>query len=659
MDWLTGPVKPRQKGWGEGLLDEIQDLSVKQALGLPLSAPLTFGAGALSGLTFGMADLKGALHEELGDYALPDKITTSLEIAGNIGGSFVPYIGASSVASKLFTGLSLGAKMARGAFTFGGPEAIRQLVTKELDPLGAGRSLTTGALFALPRKYAAPAILGTELAMGATPEEAAIAAGFGALFAGGGKPRNTEIPTKDTGSFYEQIGARPAIEGGGPIGPMGRPQAFTRTTPGKISLPELGVAPGGKILFSQKPPSPKSQVEILKATRDFAAPAQKAQIDAFAADVKNQAFLIRPEQLSLDLTQAIKNKGPDSPEASFLRYVKAEQTGMVVPKGAAMLNPLNNVPKKLGVDLMEPGPTNKYDVKAAAEETFAHMRAQGPDGEVKAAKLAQKIDDVNAAVEAAEASGRPLSEATEKRYLDEVAEIQQSTVQTFRSPEEAAKIARRQLAETINPEQVDDFITNLPDAYQDLPGPVLSGILKDAASRRDLLNKEGAVFTLKDLYKKIHGDAGPERMELHRRASDAGAELVGAGFTYQGQKVKDFKSVGQATKWLNDLETGTIEPQNIHELRMLAHPRGIVIDYSGKDLHILNQLSQEQILGIRTIEDAARIVRNAPQVTQAAREIGPRVDAIPPMPGSGGHGGVATEQSLPFCTFGFSTGEGK
>ena len=82
---------------------------------------------------------------------------------------------------------------------------------------------------------------------------------------------------------------------------------------------------------------------------------------------------------------------------------------------------------------------------------------------------------------------------------------------------------------------------------------------------------------------------------------------------------------------------------------MLGHTRGIVIDYTGKDLHLINQLSNEQVLGVQSIKDAVGIVRNAPQVTQAAREIGPRVDTAVPLPGAGGHGGVATEQSLPFC----------
>jgi hypothetical protein len=742
MGWLTGPIAPREKGWSEELFDEIQSLSVKQTLGLPLSAPLTFGAGALSGLSFGMFDLTDELHGGLGEFSLPKKITTSLEVAGEIGGSFVPYIGASSVASKLYKSMSLGAKMARGSFTFAAPEAIRQLVAKELDPLGAGRSLSTGALFALPRKYAAPLILGSELALGAEPEEAAVAAAFGALFAGGGKLRNREIPTKDPSAFVKTpvTGALPSH------GPIGRPTATTSTAGGVSFAPEVGVAPGGKISFEARIPGiapepltgpaktgftgapsnvyselamgpgitsqrskeaasigqlelpigkPKTQLEHLDDLQKAPnlTPAQKTQASMYTAEVKSIAHTTPPEVLSAQMVNTIKTKGGASLEASMLRHAQAEQQGLVVPREAPMVNSLINHPKKMGVDLMEPGQSNPYDIKAAAEEVYAYMRAQGPAGELKAAQLQQKIEEVSLAMERARASGKKkLPPSEEQRLLRQIAEIEKSLKPSFKEPDSASKVAHRQLNEADTVEQVDDFVRTLPEAYRELPEPTVRDILKQAAGRRDFLAKE-PIVPVKEVYRKIHGDASPERMELHRRASDAGATLVtkrtgsdathimdpatgkifsrrsetgrrlaqkevgtfgAAFFDNAGHNIKDFKTMKEASKWLDDLEKGNIEPKNVHELRLLGNTRAIKIDYSGADLHITNQHSGEQILGIHKFEDAVRIVRNAPQATQAAREIGPRVDAIPPMPGSGGHGGVATEQSLPFCTTGLA-----
>jgi hypothetical protein len=688
MPVLPWKVTPRKKGFREDLFEEIQNLSMKQTLGLPLSAPLTFGAGALSGLSFGLADLTDELQSGLGSFALPEKVTTSIEVAGQIGGSFIPYIGASSVASKLYQGMSLGAKMARGAFTFSAPEAVRQMVDKELDPLGAGRSLTTGALFALPRKYAAPAILGAELALGATPEEAAITAGFGALFAGGGKLRNTEIPTKTIETPFKNKMLRngiPQAKLGTPPEPPGPPVGFDGKPQNVYS--ELSLRPGmtstrakeaAAVGQAELPfPSPiKSQVEILKDVQKHPGltPPQQTQAELYVQEVQATAAVNTPETIAAALTKALKEKGTNSMEASMLRHAQAEKTGMIVPKGAAMLNPLNNVPKKMGVALMEPGPTNVYDVRAAYADVLSYMRAQGPEGKLKAAQIAQKMDDMALVAEQAERSGQTgVSDALKNRMRNEIAEIESGLAPKFRDAKEAETIARRQLAETTTVEQIDDFVANLPEAYLELPEAARTGILRGAAELRASRIKN-PIVTLQQLHQDMYENASPAFTELQRRISDTGAEIFSKtrvtkrqlasgvktrfvtdnfSITYAGQKVKDFKSVKKATKWLDDLETGAIEPKNIHELRMLGHTRGIVIDYTGKDLHILNQLSGEQILGVQSIDDAVRIVRNAPQVTQAAREIGPRVDAIPPMPGSGGHGGVATEQSLPFCPLGY------
>ena len=127
--FVEAPFQEREKGFGERLVDDISNLSLKQTLGLPFTGPAQFGAGALKGASFGLLDFGEELQEAVGEFGLPETLTSSLDIAGEIGGSFIPFVGSSVIAHKLFTGLSLGAKLARGATTFGAPELARQALT--------------------------------------------------------------------------------------------------------------------------------------------------------------------------------------------------------------------------------------------------------------------------------------------------------------------------------------------------------------------------------------------------------------------------------------------------------------------------------------------------------------------------------------------------
>lgn len=174
---------PRQKGYGERLLDELSGLTALQGLSLPLTGPLTALGGGMRGLSFGLLDPTQEIQGMLGEAAPPEELRGALEIAGEIGGSFVPYIGASAIASRAFKGAELTSKLLRGATTFGGPELLDQALHQELRPQPALRSLMTGAAFSLPlsRPFLAPTVAATELLLGAEPIEAGIAGGLALL----------------------------------------------------------------------------------------------------------------------------------------------------------------------------------------------------------------------------------------------------------------------------------------------------------------------------------------------------------------------------------------------------------------------------------------------------------------------------------------------
>ncbi len=200
--FLSGPFRPTpEPGFVERLGQDLSSPTLKQTLGRPVSGSLQFGAGAIKGLSFGLLDPGEGLQESLDEFGLPDTLASSLDIAGEIGGSFVPFVGSSAIAKKFFTGASLAARLTRGAVTFGGPELARQALTQEFDPRAGVRSLATGAAFALPwpRLALAPAVAGVELALGAEPLEAVVAGGVAGIFGSlekAPKGRPVEIPPK-------------------------------------------------------------------------------------------------------------------------------------------------------------------------------------------------------------------------------------------------------------------------------------------------------------------------------------------------------------------------------------------------------------------------------------------------------------------------------
>ena len=415
--FVNAPFVERKKGFGERLVDDISNLSLKQTLGLPLSAPLQGGLGALKGASFGLLDFTDEAQDALGDFGLPDTVSSSLEIAGEIGGSFVPFIGASKVAGKLFQGLGLAANLARGATTFGAPELARQALTQEFSPRSGARSLATGAAFALPlpRLALAPAVAGTELLFGAEPLEAAAAGLFAGLFGSMSKrpqPLVEEIPSLRPGKKLSEF--QKAFQEGGEAVDEAR---------GGVTLPS-NFTPGPKIAQDFGQPLPQGPKNVLREVMDDISlraepttPAERTilrtlkqgQMQLFpgAGGGKTQAQVMNeiaiknsgtrlgdnmgklvkqveaeaagktPTQLSLQLDDLVRTAGPQAAETNIARWALAEAEGKFVGEAAPITNELAKIPQLRGVNMVEQGPNNPVIIRAETQKLLTTLRKIG------------------------------------------------------------------------------------------------------------------------------------------------------------------------------------------------------------------------------------------------------------------------------------------
>jgi hypothetical protein len=681
--FLESRFVQREKGFGERLVDDLSDLTAKQTLGLPASVPLQLGAGALKGLSFGLADFTEDTGEALGEFALPETATSALDVAGEIGGSFVPFVGASAAASRIFKGLSAGAKLARGAFTFGAPELARQALTQEFDPTAAARSVATGAAFALPlpRLALAPAVAGTELLFGAEPAEAATAGLFAGIFGPMGahdslprpSPTSPAAPSKAlVRQGRQQLRTRPIPPQ--PLQLEGRlaltssddtlRRARVQVEDAKLleGLPKETAAAGTRGLLGVPEP-PKSQVQLLTAAADSAPPAAAPTLRRVAAEVEVLQSQSEPS-LMATLNRALES-GHESGEARIIRSALAQKRGGFVPAHAPVVSPLK--PPVRGLDLIEPGPTNPFEVRSQFDDLLMEMRANGgAAGRTRATQLQQSVLETRQQVARARGRGEELSDDLTNAAIKRQERLLATDDVVFETEEEAFRTALTEMEHTIHPADVDAFTGNLAEWYE----PVRARLVKAAESRKRVL--ADLENDASQGYRKMLSRQPKGFTELMTEASDAGLSVLPRervtsrvlksgrkprtvidSFTlkgYGGQDVKKFSSIEKGRDWLRQLEAGTVEPKNVHELRALGHGRGLVIDADGLGgLTVTNQLTGETVQGVQSMAEAVRIVRQAPNVASAAREIGPRVPGHPPLPGSGGLGGHATEQSPPFC----------
>ena len=684
--FLQAVGRPRQKGFAEQILDDITNMSTGQALALPLTLPATAGAGAIEGLSFGLLNPTDELETFLGDYAPPKPLQTAAEIAGVIGGSFVPYIGASSLASKMFTGIGLGQRLARGAITFGAPELLRQALTQELDPLAGGRSLATGAAFSLPlpRLALAPAVAATELLFGAEPIEAGVSAGFAALFGAMG-PEAKKIAAESVAA------SRVPLEAEGLLGELVRqrrqPPPFTRTTGtgfgGGMDLGTFGgqftanvpvtarpateasssatkpiskaveaaispltrAAQSGKILTKRERealatgqlelqfgevPAPKSQVELILETAGKAdLPEASVSLRQLAQNVK--ALADQPEeQLANALVKAVDVWGPDASQTKGLQFALAEKRRGYVPPNALAQNPLK--PPVLGVETITPGPTNPFEMRAQHEDVLATLRQTGGlSGKTKAAQLEDLMYEARQEAARAKAQGRPLTPQRMAEIQAEHDRITANQVVTFRDDAEALKAVTAEMSKTMKPADVDDFVRTLPSYYQREPA-FMTRVQQAAAERKTILQglSRARAFLPAET---------PEFAKLRTAAADYGAQTeLEAGrvvLRHGGQEIRSFRSPQEAETWLRALETGDTTPADpVRTLAAMRHQletEGTILGHHGTSTARKERILAEDFRPFNSEQEFAEALKASPIETATWRRLpqGLREDAKP------------------------------
>lgn len=684
---------PRPRSFAERTLDELTELTPRQLIGLPLTAPLLALGGAVRGVSFGLLDPTDEIVDGLGEFAPPQGVQSALEIAGEIGGSFVPYIGASAVARRAFTGLDLASKLLRGATTFGAPEILRQVLHGEINPQGALRSLATGAAFSLPvsRAVLAPAVFATNLATGGSLLEAGTAAGFAALFgplegvtrpkppaiAGEGKAPTGLLPDIDLSDFvalqklkaerlrqpeFAQAPVGPFAEAPLDIRGFGLPRtALTRPTPqppvpGPVAqavrgaLEKFNVAEAPRFTESRRLQfreevvriaqedilRPQRQSELIRAAGATAPSPQGEALNTLASTVDLLAQN-SVDELSSALAKTIESNGATSQQAKTVQLALAEAKSAYVPAQAPTQNSLGTVSK--GIDIIATDPTSPFVQRAVRERILVDLRAsQDPVAVTQAAQLERLWMEA-----ASRRKGGVVTVEDAREFLRRQDEILAQTRVGFRNDEEAFTAFAQEAASHVRPEELTVFEATLPEHYRNRGLAFVERARRHIAEQRRIAARIEAEKLLID----------PDQLESGLLAGDHGAALHpledGIHLAVGGQDIgRLFRDFGDVRAYLKNLEAGVEIPSNIQQLRLLAHPRGITVDFDGQAVQLINNATGETVTGLTSLEETLALLRRAPRLVDDAIDLTP--PALGRNPGPGSIGGVATEAAPGTCS---------
>jgi len=640
-------LPPRPRSFAERTLDELTSMSGQQLLGLPLTAPITALGGAVRGVSFGLLDPTQEIAEGLGDFAPPQIARSALEIAGEIGGSFVPYIGAASVASKAFRGLDLSSKLLRGATTFGAPEILRQALHGEFNPQSALQSLATGAAFSLPggRARLIPAVFATTLATGGSLLEAGTAAGFAALF---GPMQGTAKKAFGRAPAADGVTAQPALRPEIDLSDFVALRKLKAARQASEVAPEFAEAPVGPLAevrtafarddILREGLRPRSQVELVREAATMASPPKTEAVATLASTVELLAKN-SPEELTSGLTKAIEVHGPTSQQAKTVQLALAESKGGYVPGGAPVQNSLGTTSK--GIDIIDPDPTtNPFVQRLAREKIVSDLRASGdPLASAQAAQIEKLWLEVRS-----KRKGGTITLADANEFLRRQDEVLTQSRVNFRDDDHAFETFAQEAASHASTADLGKFAEALPEHYRNRGQQFATRIQKHLVGQARIaarIEAEGLVLP-------------PDQLEAGLAAGNYGAAVHPVegrvGLAVGGQDIgRRFKNYDDARGFVNELESGAVQPANIHELRMLAHARGIVVDYDGSGVQLVNNLTGEVVAGnISSPNEALALIRRAPRLVDDAPDLTP--PAFGQTPGPGHIGGVATESAPASCT---------
>lgn len=692
---LFESIPKQEPSFLDKITQDLESLTQKQALALPFTGTAGLASGIVKGATFGLVDLNDPLEDLLGDFAPPETLSNAISVAGEIGGSFVPFIGASKIAGGIYKGIDLGSRLAKGAITFGGPEIARQAIQDDVDALGAVRSAATGAVWSLPisRALLAPAVAGTELVLGAPPEEAAIAGGLAGVLGslGGRKKPSTEIDLKKVGLFLPPGPERKLLGPGRIIRaqPPPTPQTtveWVRETPPKASprLQKLAEQratgkPLGRerIRFFRDPLlPPQEQVDLVRlaATRAPEGPSKAGLVD-LAGKIERMSKL-SDLQLQSAYNASKAQLGVDDPATKAIRIALGQRTGTYAEFESTAPNLLQGkVPQ--GPALSQPGPGAHYEHLSSVSNKARKMQESiDPNIIHQSAEIQELIGEFNQA----RIRGKPLDSilARLKTVQDAppASEVQDYLI-ADRIMRKVIKHSPLDKAENY----LDDWESNFSrvvdrDSLRRNVGLMREGkrkrvaeVAPATAAFEQAARAEGLVNSpeMEHLVTRVsnHGGALMFNKNRTRKRIEQGRDkglrrdeedihiLVNEKkiqYTDKAGKLKSsWRNKKQLSEWLDGLKEGKFDPEDIGQTRLLAYAKGITLFFTGTSLILTNNITGETIDGIGSLKEAVELVRRAPDIADKVRDIGPRIPGLPPLPGVGGIGGLHTEQAPPFA----------
>lgn len=430
-----------------------------------------------------------------------------------------------------------------------------------------------------------------------------------------------------------------------------RPEGVAEFNRGAATIGAIGATGAAAVGIAIA--APLSQVGLIQqASANAPNPDAARELQNLARTVA-EAQQLPEESLMVAFNKSLDEAGGEAAQTQMLRMALAQKQQGFVPAGAPVKNILPKARK--GVDLTETDPTkNPFLVRARQEQVLTTLRANGGfSGRTKAAEIEELQQTAREVTARARGRGQEPTPDQITDLIKRQEQIMAGTDVTFASEAHAMRVGLQEMGNLSTAADVDAFLAELPTWYQPIKEQLLTA---GRDQKRVLVMAEKEMQPMKQIMARQ-----PEGFsELMAEASDAGMAAMpkvaggtGTELTLQGQTVRNFANPTKAREWIQSLQAGTVEPANVHELRALGFSRGLVVDHTGRGtLDITNNLTGETIQGVTSMAEAVRVVRQAPDLRATAQEIGPRVSRLPAVPGTGGIGGLATEQSPPLARCG-------
>jgi hypothetical protein len=390
-----------------------------------------------------------------------------------------------------------------------------------------------------------------------------------------------------------------------------------------------------------------------------------------AKEVEHLAATKSPTQLSLQVDDLVRTVGPTASETFIAHRALAQSKGHFVPTGAPVTNELAKVPQLRGINVIEQGPSNPFIIRAETQKLLTTLRSGPRQAQLKAQQVQNLVQEAQDAVRRARGRGVELEPGKITELTLKMEAALASKEVGIRSQSEAETLMGQMMEKHTTPEAIMALA-------KDPPAEILKAFPNGAKRFQQMAEDRAQVL------KYVFEETGAKQFrpetrrtpkgldELRQKASDHGLQVIPRGRFTQGaarphpstagrevidsfqlmlggQNVRKFKSVKAADAWVTALESGKIDPTDIHELRALAHPRSIDVVYNGNGtVTLTNTLSGETLQGaaVADLKRATEVVRQAPNIANGTREIGPPVPVgtHPPLSGTGSIGSIAAEQ---------------